>query len=118
MTHGGTLLSCFSVFTDAGVFQQQVQYVLVIFDQTRAGKAGAKLFGDLLDLIGFQPAIDLLKLLSQNRKHDNFGEIFPEGMGGILFFIGQIDDLPAKAAELIEQRLFNMVSFVKFNVPW
>jgi hypothetical protein len=43
------------VLADAGVFQQQMQQMFVVFEQAAAGKAGRKLLDDLLDLVVLQP---------------------------------------------------------------
>ena len=58
-----------------------------------------KLRGDLLDhlfhLVIFQPGIDELELLAQNRQHHHFGEIFAIGVTRVLFVV-QVDDLPVQ----------------------
>jgi len=65
--HGRTWFAGLPIFADAGVFQQQVQSVLVILDQPLAGKVRGKLLDDVLNLVILQPRIDSLELSTQYR---------------------------------------------------
>lgn len=114
--NGRAMLAGLLVLADAGVFQQQVQQVLVVFDQAVTGKAARELLDDFLDLIVFQPRIDHLELRAQHLRQDDFGEVLASGVGGLLLLVSQVDDVPAESVELFEQRQLDVVSLVEFDV--
>ncbi len=77
------------------------------------GKAGGELLDDLFDLIVVQPRIDDCKPLSQHRQHDNFGKTLPKRIAGLLLRVGQVDDFPAQAVQLLKQGFLYVVAFVQ-----
>ena len=114
--HRRAILACLSVLVDAGVLQKQMKNVLVVLDQSGAGEIRGELPDDFFDLIVFQPRIDDCELFSQYRQHDDFGKVFPEGVAGLLLLVGQVDDLPAQAVELLKKGFLDVITFVEFDV--
>jgi len=68
-----------------------------------------------LYLIIFQPGVYDLDLLTQNRKHHHLGKALPVAINGILFVI-EVNNFPIQAMKLVDQRFFDMVAFVEFDV--
>ena len=97
--HGRAFLACLTVNAYAGIFQQQGEGVVVVLNQIAAWEAGGKLFDYLFYLIIFQPWIDDLELLVQNRQHDHFGETLAVAVAGVLFVL-QVDYVPAQLVKL------------------
>ena len=64
-------------------------------------------------LIVVQPRIDDCKPLSQHRQHGDFGKTLPERIAGLLVRVGQVDDLPAQAVQLLKQGFLDVVAFVQ-----
>ena len=56
--------------------------------------------------------------LAQHRRHHDLGEALPMGLGRGLFHVHEVDDLPAQARKLVEQRLLDMLAFVQLDVLW
>ena len=59
-----------------------------------------------IDLIVFEPIYDLA-LPAQHRQPLDVGETLPMQVSQGLFHVREIDDLPAQARELVEQRPFS-----------
>ena len=114
-THGRAFLAGPAVLADAGVFQQQGKDVAVVLNQAGAGKARGELLDHLLHLIVFQPGVDDLELLPQHRQHDHLGEALAEAVARVLLAV-EVDDLPAQACKLIEERLLDVVALVELEV--
>ena len=114
--HGRALVAGLAVLADAGVLQQELEQVLVVLQQTGAREARGELLDDLLDLIVFEPGVDDLEPLAQHRQHDDLGEALPMGVGRGLLLVREVDDLPAKPGELVEQRLLDVVALVEFQI--
>ena len=113
---GRTLLAALTVLADAGVLQQEVEQVLVVLQQTGAREACGELLDNLLDLIVFEPGVDDLEPLAQHRQHHDLGEAFPMGVGRGLLHVREVDDLPAQARKLVQQRLLYVPAFVQLDV--
>ena len=113
---GRAVLAALTVHADAGVLQQELAQVLVVLQQTGAREARGELLDELLDLIVFEPGVDDLEPLAQHRRHHDLGEALPMGVGRDLIHVREVDDLPAQARKLIEQRLLDMVSLVDTDV--
>lgn len=96
----------------ARFLKEKGENVAVILDQAGTGKASGKLFNHLLDLVVFHPVVDDLDLLPQNRQHHHFGETLTEAVGRMLLAV-EVDNLPAKAVELVKEGLFDVVTFVE-----
>ena len=111
--HRWAVLARLAILADARVFKQKLKNVLVVLNQTCAGKTGCELLNDFFDLIFFKPRIDDFQLLSQDREHDHFRKTLSERLRRILFGVA-IDYLPAKALKLVEERLFDVITFVEF----
>ena len=112
-TDGRALLAALTVLADAGVLQQELEQVLVVLQQTGAREARGELLDDLLDLTVFEPGVDDLKPLAQHRRDHDLGEALPMGVGRGLLHVRQVDDLPAQARKLVEQRLLDVVALVE-----
>ena len=110
---GRALLAALTVLADACVLQQELEQVLVVLQQTGAREARGELLDDLLDLIVFEPGVDDLEPLAQHRRHHDLGEALPMGVGRGLLHVRQVDDLPAQARKLVEQRLLDVVALVE-----
>ena len=82
------------------------------FKQWHDALLAGQLLDDLLDLIVFEP-IDDLEPLAQHRRHHNLGEALPMGVGRGLLHVREVDDLPAQARKLVEQRLLDVVALVE-----
>ena len=109
-------LASLAVLADAGVLQQQFEEMPVILQQTCAREAGGELLDHFLDLIVFKPGVDDLELLLEHREHYHFGEALAEAVSRLLLLISQIDDLPAEARKLVEERLLDVVALVELDV--
>ncbi len=79
---------------------------MIVPDQPRSLKTGRQLPGNLHNLVTRKPGIDHLDLLPQDLRHGHFGEMVAEGKGRSLLLFRQVNNLPAKAGKLVEQRLF------------
>ena len=64
-------------------------------------------------LILFEPRVDDFESLAQHRRHHDLGEAFPMGVRRDLLHVRQVDNLPAQARKLVEQRLLDVVAFVE-----
>ena len=112
------LLATLTVLADAGILQQELEQVLVILQQTGARGARCELLDDLVYLIVFEPGIYHFELLEHYGQHHDLREVFPMGVGRGLLNVRKIDDLPAQAHKLVEQRLLDVVAFVQLDVLW
>ncbi len=113
--HRGTLLPRLAVLADAGIFQQLVEHMPVVLQQVGAGKIRRELLHHLLHLIVFQPGIDFLQLLTQDRKHHHLGEIAAMRVTRMLLGV-QIKDLPLQPRQLRQQRLLDMLPLVEADL--
>ena len=59
-----TFLTGLAIFTDAGIFQQQLEKILIVFQKTGSWKTGGKLFNNLIDLVIVEPMVDDLELFT------------------------------------------------------
>jgi len=89
--------------------------VAVVFDQVAAREAGSELLDDFLYLIVFQPWVDDLELLAQDRKYHHLGKILAVAVGWLLLAV-EADYVPAQSVKLIEQGFFDVVAFVNSQV--
>jgi len=85
--HRGTLLSRLAILAHARILQQQMEEVPVVLNQPGAEKAGRELLDHILNLIVFQPVIDDLQLLAQNRQKNDLGEILAPSVTGMLLAV-------------------------------
>ena len=97
-THRRAFLAGPAVLADARIFQEQREDVAVVLNQTGTGKARGELLDHLLHLIVFQPVVDDLELLPQNRQHHHLGEALAEAVARMLLAV-EVDDLPAQAVQ-------------------
>ena len=87
------------------------------FKKWRDALLAGELLDALRDLIVFEP-IDDLAPLAQHQRHHDVGEALTMCVGLCLFDFREVDDLPAQARKLVEQRLFYVLAFVQLDVRW
>ena len=109
---GWARLGALAVLAHAGVLQEELEHVPVVLQQPSARETCGELLDNLLDLIVFEPGVDDLEALAQNGQHHDLGEVLPLGGGRGLIHVREVDDLPAQALKLIEQRLLDVVALV------
>ena len=112
-THRRALLAGLAVLADAGVFQQQLEQVVVVLQQSGAGEARRELLDHLLHLIVFQPGVDDLELLAQHRQHHDLGRSSRDRCRPGAACCPKVDDFPPQACKLIEQGFLDVVALVE-----
>ena len=115
--HGRAFLARLPVPADAGVLQKQIEDVRIVLQQPRARKAGGESFDNFVDLVVLQPGIDNLEPLAQHGQHHHLVEAPTMAVGGELPVI-EVEDLPAKPGELIQQRFLDVVALVHAMRLW
>ena len=106
-----TLLSGLPVLVDAGVLKQQIEDVAIVLQQARARETGGESFDDFVDLVILQPGIDNLEPLAQHGQHHHLVEAPTMAVGGELLIV-EVEDLPAKPGELIQEWFLDVVALV------
>ena len=87
----------------------------VVLEQVGAREIRRELFDHLVHLIVFQPRVDHLQLLPQHRQHHHLREVLAMRVAGMLLGV-QVEDLPAEACELIQQRLLDVLPLVEADL--
>lgn len=91
--------------------------MFVVLDQVGAWKAGGELLDNFFDLIAFEPGVDDLELLAQDRIQHDIGEALAIAVARLLLVV-EVNNLPTKARKLNEQRFFDVVALVEFDMQW
>ena len=109
---GRASLAGLPVLGEAGVLQQQIEDVPIVLQKPRARKAGGELFDDFVDLVVLQPGIDAPEPLAQHGQHHHLVEAPTMAVGGVLLVV-EVEDVPAKPGELIQEWFLDVVALVK-----